>query len=80
MQVQEIKEMNFEKAMNQLEEIVKKLESNELSLEDSLKVYEEGNRLKNFCMKSLDLAEKKIMELKENEKKEIYLNEWDGDK
>lgn len=80
MQVQDIKEMNFEIAMNQLEGIVKKLESNELSLEDSLKVYEEGIWLSRFCMKSLDQAEKKIMELKENEKNEIYLNEWDGDK
>jgi exodeoxyribonuclease VII small subunit len=80
MQVQDVKEMNFEKAMNQLEGIVKKLESNELSLEDSLKVYEEGIRLSRFCMKSLDQAEKKIMELKENEKNETCLNEWDGDK
>jgi exodeoxyribonuclease VII small subunit len=76
MQEEDFKELNFEKGMSKLEGIVKKLESNELSLEDSLKVFEKGIELKRFCMRHLDLAEKKIMELKENEKKELHLTDW----
>lgn len=56
--------INFEKALTRLEEITQKLESADFSLEDSLKLFEEGIRLSRFCQKTLSEAEKKIELLK----------------
>jgi len=53
-------EKKFEKAMERLEEIVENLEGGELSLEDSLKVFEEGMKLARFCSHKLEEAEKKV--------------------
>ncbi|MFH1856872.1 MAG: exodeoxyribonuclease VII small subunit [Candidatus Omnitrophota bacterium] len=53
-------EIKFEKAIEQLEKIVAELEGEELSLEDSLKKYEEGIKLIRLCSKKLDEAKKKI--------------------
>lgn len=58
-----MKSLRFEEAMKKLEKIVADLESGNLSLEDSLKKYEEGVRLSVFCSKRLDEAEKKIQVL-----------------
>lgn len=52
--------MTFESASVRLEEIVKILENGNSSLEESLKLYEEGVLLVRFCNDSLDNAEKKI--------------------
>ena len=53
-------EKKFEESMKRLEEIVKNLESGELSLEDSLKIFEEGMTLVSTCSKKLDEAERKV--------------------
>ena len=53
-------EKKFEAAMKELEEIVKRLESGDLSLEESLKIFEEGIALSRYCFKKLEEAEKKI--------------------
>ena len=53
-------EKTFEKAMQRLEEIVQVLESGELTLGDSLKVFEEGMDLAAFCSKELEAAEEKV--------------------
>ncbi|MFO7782995.1 MAG: exodeoxyribonuclease VII small subunit [Thermodesulfobacteriota bacterium] len=50
----------FEESMKRLEEIVQRLESGEMSLEDSLQVFEEGMQLAAFCSNKLDEAEKKV--------------------
>lgn len=50
----------FEKAFQQLEEIVKRLESEELPLDESLQLFEEGIRLSRFCHQRLEAVEKKI--------------------
>jgi len=50
----------FESAMNRLEEIVENLENSELSLEESLKVFEEGMELSKFCAGKLADAENKL--------------------
>jgi len=52
--------MTFEAALERLEGIVRKLEAGELSLDDSLSVFEEGVRLSGFCHKRLDEVEKKV--------------------
>lgn len=52
--------MDFEKKLGRLEEIVAKMESGELSLEDSLKLFEEGVKLSRECNGQLSDAEQKV--------------------
>ncbi len=65
----QVAEQKFEEAFQKLEAIVKKLEEGNLTLEESLKAFDEGVRLSRFCTKKLDEAEKKV---------EILLKESDG--
>jgi exodeoxyribonuclease VII small subunit len=53
-------EKKFEEAMERLENIVESLEKGDLSLEDSLKIFEEGMKLVSFCSGKLDEAEQKV--------------------
>jgi len=53
-------EKKFEEALTKLEEIVRKLECGDLSLDESLKAFEEGIRLSGFCSRKLDEAERKV--------------------
>ena len=50
----------FEGALEELEKVVERLESGDLSLEDSLAAFEEGVRLVKFCNQKLTDVEKKI--------------------
>ena len=50
----------FEKAFQQLEKIVQRLEREELPLDESLQLFEEGIRLSRFCHQRLEEVEKKI--------------------
>lgn len=50
----------FEAALEQLQEAVKKIESGELTLEESLKNFEEGVRLARLCQQQLTAAEQKV--------------------
>ena len=52
--------LTFEEATARLEEIVKLLERVNTSLDESLKLYEEGVSLVRFCNDALDNAEKRI--------------------
>ena len=56
-------EMTFEQAMTRLEQIVTALESGRCTLDDSLKLFEEGTSLTAFCSKQLKEAEQKIVKL-----------------
>jgi Exodeoxyribonuclease VII small subunit (EC 3.1.11.6) len=51
---------NFEKSLEQLESLVAQLESGELSLEDSLKTFEQGIKLTRSCQSALQEAEQKV--------------------
>ena len=55
--------MDFEKKINKLETIVTKMESGDLTLEDSLKSFEEGVKLTRECQSQLEDAEGKIKKL-----------------
>jgi exodeoxyribonuclease VII small subunit len=72
-------DIKFEDALQRLEEIVDRLETGELPLEDSLKVFEEGVALARRCSKYLEEAEKRIELLTKDEagllKTEPF--EWD---
>lgn len=52
--------MNFEKKLERLEEIVTKMESGDLALEESLKLFEEGVKNSRECHKELTKAEEKV--------------------
>lgn len=58
-----MEKMNYEKSIKKLETIVDKLENGNLSLEEMIKLYEEGTSLAASCAKSLDAAQLKITEL-----------------
>lgn len=53
-------DMNFEEAMNKLEKIANELENDKLTLDESVKKFEEGMDLSKRCNEILDKAEKKI--------------------
>ena len=55
----------FEQSLEELEAIVASLESGELSLEDSLKVFEQGIKLTRDCQAELQEAEQKVQILVE---------------
>ena len=50
----------FEAALKELEEIVRDMESGDLSLEDAVKKYESGMKQSKYCLDLLDKTEKKI--------------------
>jgi exodeoxyribonuclease VII small subunit len=64
----------FEAALQQLEEVVQKLEKGELTLEQSLTLYEEGIRLSRLCHAKLEEAEGKIEMLVKNSRGEAALD------
>ena len=53
-------DLTYEDAFNRLQKITELLENGNVSLEDSIKYYEQGILLKNFCEKKLKDAEMKI--------------------
>ena len=56
-------ELGFEDALKRLTAIVERLESGDLSLEQSLQLFEEGTRLSRTSQAQLDAAEKRVEEL-----------------
>jgi exodeoxyribonuclease VII small subunit len=57
---QDIQQLSFEAALKRLEEIVRKLESGEASLDESIELYGEGDRLKRQCEARLQAAQARI--------------------
>lgn len=55
-----VTDMSFEEAMKELESVVSKLETGNVPLEDSIKLYERGAALKDHCQKKLAEAEEKV--------------------
>lgn len=60
------KKLSFEESMIRMEEIVEKLESEEVSLEETLALYKEGLALATFCKEKLTDAEGEILLLRKN--------------
>lgn len=60
------KPINYEEAVNKLEDIIRRLEEGELSLEQSIQLFTEGMELVKTCNKYLDQAEEKIKILIDN--------------
>ena len=58
-----VTEMSFEEAMAALETFVRKLESGDVPLEESIALYEHGAKLKDHCAQKLKDAEEKVAQI-----------------
>ncbi|MEM7488891.1 MAG: exodeoxyribonuclease VII small subunit [Pseudomonadota bacterium] len=58
-----VEAMSFEEAIAELEQVVNRLDSGDVSLEDSIKLYERGAALKTHCETKLKAAEEKVEQI-----------------
>jgi exodeoxyribonuclease VII small subunit len=77
MSKKEQEKKRFEEAIEELEKVVERLESGELSLEDSLAAFEEGVGLVKFCNQKLTEVEKKIELLVKDKNGKLQLRAMD---
>lgn len=68
-------EVSFEKAFSRLEEILEQMNSASISLDESLKLYEEADKLINTCGTRLNEAERRIEILVKNRNGELVLGQ-----
>lgn len=61
------KNTDFEKSLDELEKIVEELQNGEISLDESIKLFERGMELTNLCRKTLESARQKITALTKEE-------------
>jgi exodeoxyribonuclease VII small subunit len=69
----------FEQALKRLEEITLSLEGGDTPLDESLKMYEEGMKLIEFCNSKLNEAQKKIQKLSKTSSKDFNLEPLDDE-
>jgi exodeoxyribonuclease VII small subunit len=62
-----LEELSYEEALNELEELVKTLESGENDLQTTLQYFERGQKLASYCISLLDDAETKVEQLMKGE-------------
>ncbi len=70
-------DIKFEEAINQLEEIVKNLESGRVNLDDAITSYEKAITLKKICQEKLKNAELIIQKLETSKDGEVIKTEFD---
>ena len=58
-----VEELSYEQAFDELESIVSSLESNKLSLDEAMSLYERGQALTKYCVELLDKAELRLKQL-----------------
>ena len=76
---EQTKEMTFEAALARLNQIVRQLESNNVPLDDLMKLYDEGNEMIRFCNKKLEDASSKVKLVKEQNGWQLYYEEFTGE-
>jgi len=69
-------EKSFEESFTRLEKILEKLESEEVTLEETIKLYEEGLTLTKFCYEKLNNAELRIKEINKSLKGELDIKDY----
>jgi len=74
------KKQSFEESLVQLEEVVGKMESGEIPLDECIDLYEKGVKLAGFCAKELDAAEKRIEKLQKKSEGEFETTPFDDEK
>ncbi|MDE7202661.1 MAG: exodeoxyribonuclease VII small subunit [Lachnospiraceae bacterium] len=60
------KEQTLEQAFEKIEDMIGKLEQEDISLEESFKLYKEGMKLIKSCNDKIDKVEKEVLKLNEN--------------
>ncbi len=76
---EKIEDMDFEDALNKLEEINNKLERNKVPLEEAIRLYELGMELVKYCGDKLDEAEGEIKKIS-LEGEEEMIDEFESDR
>jgi exodeoxyribonuclease VII small subunit len=71
------KNIKFEEGLDKLEKIVGRLEGSNISLDESLKLFEEGIKLSKFCRAKLENAEKRIEILKKKSNGDLMAEEFE---
>lgn len=66
---------DFEASLTQLEKLVARMEKGDLSLEESLKAFEEGVKLTRLCQETLSAAQQKVQVLMEQPSGKVALKE-----
>ncbi len=77
MEEQNIKDLSFEEALMQLENLVRELESGRIKLDDAVAAYERAVNLKKLCEAKLKAAQLKIEKIEISPEGEIKLSELD---
>ena len=67
--------MTYEQAVGRLEEIAGLMESGKLSLDESMKLYDESVRLTEFCYSTLEAFKQRVYEVTSSGEKEIAQND-----
>jgi exodeoxyribonuclease VII small subunit len=70
--------LSFEQAIDELDQLVRKMESGELSLDDSIAAYRRGAELARYCQGRLASAEQEIRQLEGDLLKPLILGELKG--
>jgi exodeoxyribonuclease VII small subunit len=65
-------DISFEESLKRLEEIVEKLEKGELSLDEALKLYEEGMYFSDICLEKLNESKQKVEKLTRVDDQKYY--------
>ncbi|MCJ8310166.1 MAG: exodeoxyribonuclease VII small subunit [Rhizobiaceae bacterium] len=60
----DLSKLTFEQALEQLEKIVDRLERGDVALDESIKIYEQGEALKKHCATLLQAAEDKVEKIR----------------
>ena len=63
-EIKSLESVSFEESLAELEAIVDRLESGQGSLDEAIKAYERGSKLKRHCQKKLDEARMKVEEIR----------------
>jgi len=73
------KEMTFEQALARLEELVTRLEAGDLPLEETIRNFEEGQKLLHLCTELLGQAEQRVKEILRRADGTIEEADWKGE-
>lgn len=69
-------EKSFEESFARLEKILERLESDDISLDETIKLYEEGLLLTKICYERLSNAELRIKEINKTHKSELEIKDY----
>ena len=70
--------IRFEEAMLNLEEVVQKLETGDIPLEDAITLYKKGMELSSFCHEKLQDAEKQLISIIDKDDEKVAFNPTKG--